>query len=113
MLLLSYMFAAAFELAIVWWAVSQGESVLVWSYGFLLFASVISIPVELGETGKIVRAELRSMGLFIDRYDLASNCLRSVVYAGVLLSVVKPLNGALLAYAIAIVTLILAVRKMK
>lgn len=113
MLLISYMLAAALELSIVIWAVRAGESVLIWSYGFLLVSSLISIPVETGESGERIRAEMKAIGLRIEIYDLASNFLRSIVYAAVMLSAVKPMSGALLAYGIAIVSLLLAVRKMK
>lgn len=113
MLLVSYMVAAALELAIVLLAVQSHQSVIVWAYGFLLLSSAVSIPVETGEMGKQVRKEMSAQGISIDRYDLISNILRSVVYLAVLFAAVKPVNGALLAYGIAIISVLLALHRMR
>ena len=113
MLLVSYMVASALELAIVLFGLESHQSIVVWAYGFLLLSSAVSIPVETGETGKAVRKEMSEQGIFIDRYDLFSNVLRSIVYLAVLFAVIRPVNGALLAYGIAILSVLLALHKMK
>ena len=78
------------------------QSIVVWAYGFLLLSSAVSIPVETGAVGKAVRQEMSEQGIFIDRYDLISNVLRSIVYLAVIFALIKPVNGALLAYGIAL-----------
>ncbi len=113
MLLVSYMVAAALELAIVLFGLESHQSIVVWAYGFLLLSSAVSIPVETGEMGKAVRKEMSEQGIFIDRYDLASNVLRSIVYLAVIFAIISPVNGALLAYGIAILSVLLALHKMK
>ena len=113
MLLVSYMLAASLELAIVLLAVQAHQSIAVWAYGFLLLSSVVSIPIETGETGRKIRREMSEQGICIDCYDLASNLLRSIVYLTVIAAAVTPVNGALLAYGIAIISVLLALHKMK
>ena len=44
---------------------------------------------------------------------MISNFLRSIVYVAVIFAVIKPVNGALLAYGVAIISLVLALHKMR
>lgn len=113
MLLVSYMLAAALELTIVVMAIQSQQSILVWAYGFLFVSSAVSIPVETGEAGKRIRNEMKDLGIHIDRFDMISNFLRSIVYVAVIFAVIKPVNGALLAYGVAIISLVLALHKMR
>ena len=113
MLLVSYMLAAALKLTIVVMAIQSQQSILVWAYGFLFVSSAVSIPVETGEAGKRIRNEMKDLGIHIDRFDMISNFLRSIVYVAVIFAVIKPVNGALLAYGVAIISLVLALHKMR
>ena len=113
MLLVSYMLAAALELTIVVMAIQSQQSILVWACGFLFVSSAVSIPVETGEAGKRIRNEMKDLGIHIDRFDMISNFLRSIVYVAVIFAVIKPVNGALLAYGVAIISLVLALHKMR
>ena len=113
MLILSYIVAAALELALVLLAAQTNQSGLVWAYGFLLFSSIVSIPAETSELAKQIRSDMREAGICLACYDILSNVLRSVVYEAVLFVALNPSHGALLAYGIAILSLLLALHKMR
>lgn len=112
MLLLSYILTGALELSIIAAIYRFGDRIMLWSYGFLLFSSLLSIPLETGAVGKKVRAEMKALGIDVARYDLWSNLLRVVVYLLVLRNLLPVDIGALAAYTIAIISLILAVRRL-
>ncbi|MDK2822885.1 MAG: hypothetical protein PWP71_803 [Clostridia bacterium] len=111
MLLISYMFAAALELVMTVKNFQLGNLSYAWSFGFLLFLSVASIPLETSEMGKMVRAEFKSLGVDTAKYDLISNLGRSFAYILIIVNVFDYIAGLITAYSITFIMLVLAIFK--
>ena len=112
MLLVSYIATAGLELALVMMMVQQDLNTLLWSYGFLLLSSLISIPVETSDMGKVFRKQLKEMNIHIDWYDLISNGCRVVIYLLVILGPLDAYFAVVMAYAVIVVGTFLAMRKL-
>lgn len=111
MLLFSYVFAAALELVMAVKNFQVGNLSYAWSFGFLLFLSAASIPLETSEMGKMVRNEFKSLGVDTARYDILSNLGRSVAYILIVINILNFIEGLVLAYGITFVMLIVAIYK--
>jgi len=111
LLLSSYMFAAALELVMAVKNFQMGNLSYAWSFGFLLFLSAASIPLETSDMGKMVRAEFKSLGVDTARYDLISNIGRSFAYMLIVINIVNYIEGLMLAYGITFVMLVAAIIK--
>ncbi|KJS21381.1 MAG: hypothetical protein VR72_10765 [Clostridiaceae bacterium BRH_c20a] len=111
MLLFSYMLAAALELVMAAKSFQLGNLSYAWSFGFLLFLSAASIPLETSNMGKMVRAEFKSLGVNTSRYDLLSNLGRSLAYILIVINILNYIEGLILAYGITFVMLVVAIVK--
>lgn len=112
MLLLSYILTGALEMALVIIVYQAKARILLWFYVFLLFATLCSIPLELGELGGKIRYEMYQMGIDVSHYDLTANLLKSLVYFLSLRNLISLSTGAILAYVIIISSLLLAVYRL-
>lgn len=111
MLLFSYILAAALELVMTIQSLKMGNSAFAWSFGFLFFLSMASIPIETSQMGKMVRQEFKNLGLDTAKYDLISNVGRIIAYIFIISQILSYINGLIIAYLIVFVTLILAIWK--
>ncbi|KJS87738.1 MAG: hypothetical protein JM58_03490 [Peptococcaceae bacterium BICA1-8] len=111
LLLFSYMLAAALELVMAVKNYQLGNLSYAWSFGFLLFLSAGSIPLETSNMGKMVRAEFKSLGVDTARYDLLSNLGRSFAYILIVINIFNYIEGLILAYGITFVMLAVAIYK--
>lgn len=112
MLLISYILVASLEFALVLTLKGLDLGTLIWPYGFLLFSSMISIPMETSEMGERIRAQLKHIDVHIDRYDFLSNICRVGIYIMVLTNHLDPLIGVIMAYAVIAISTILAMGKL-
>ncbi len=111
MLLFSYILTSALELVMTIQSLKMGNSAFAWSFGFLFFLSMASIPIETSQMGKMVRQEFKSLGLDTAKYDLISNVGRIIAYIFIISQILSYINGLIIAYLIVFVTLILAIWK--
>lgn len=111
MLLLSYVIAAALELVMAVKSFQLGNLSYAWSFGFLLFLSTASIPLETSEMGKMVRNEFKNLGVDTAKYDFLSNMGRTITYLLIVGNVLNFLEGLILAYSITFIMLIIAIYK--
>ena len=111
MLLFSYILAAALELVMTIQSLKMGNSAFAWSFGFLLFLSMASIPIETSQMGKMVRQEFKNLGLDTAKYDLISNLGRIIAYIFIISQILSYINGLIIAYLIVFITLIMAIWK--
>jgi len=111
LLLFSYIVAAAFELVMSVQTYQMGNLSYAWSFGFLLFLSTASIPLETSEMGKMVRIEFKNMGVDIAKYDLISNIGRTLSYFLIFINAVNHLEGLIIAYSVTFIMLVIAIWK--
>jgi hypothetical protein len=111
LLLFSYIMAAALELVMAVKSLQLGNLSYAWSFGFLLFLSGASIPLETSEMGKMVRSEFKKMGVDTAKYDFLSNLGRTIIYLLIVINVLDVLMGLILAYGITFIMLIVAIFK--
>ncbi|NLW23671.1 MAG: hypothetical protein GXY91_00225 [Clostridia bacterium] len=111
MLLFSYILTSALELVMTIQSLKMGNTAFAWSFGFLLFLSMASIPIETSQMGKMVRKEFKSLGLDTAKYDLISNLGRIIVYIFIISQILSYINGLIIAYLIVFITLIMAIWK--
>ena len=111
MLLFSYILTSALELVMTIQSLKMGNTAFAWSFGFLFFLSMASIPIETSQMGKMVRQEFKSLGLDTAKYDLISNVGRIIAYIFIISQILSYINGLIIAYLIVFVTLILAIWK--
>jgi hypothetical protein len=111
LLLLSYIVAASLELVLAVISLQMGNLSYAWSFGFLLFLSAASIPLETSEMGKMVRREFKSLGVDTAKYDLLSNFGRTFSYILIFINILSYIEGLILAYGITFIMLIIAIYK--
>ncbi|NLT95046.1 MAG: hypothetical protein GXW85_05845 [Clostridia bacterium] len=111
MLLFSYVIAAALELVMAITSFRLGNLYYAWSFGFLLFLSAASIPLETSEMGKMVRQEFKSLGIDTAKYDFISNIGRTIAYVLITINFLSLFAGLILAYVITFIMLVLAIYK--
>jgi len=111
LLLFSYVFAAALELVMAVKSFQLGHLSYAWSFGFLLFLSAASIPLETSEMGKMVRSEFKNLGVDTAKYDLISNIGRSAAYILIVINILNYFEGLILAYGITFIMLVVAIYK--
>lgn len=111
MLLLSYIIAAVLELVMAAKTFQLGNLSYAWSFGFLLFLSGVSIPLETSEMGKMVRREFKNLGVDTAKYDFISNMGRSLTYILILASFLNYIQGLVVAYGITFIMLVIAIGK--
>ena len=111
LLLLSYIIVAALELVMTVLSFQAGNISFAWSFGFLLFLSIASIPLETSEMGKLVRLEFQKIGVNTARYDFISNLGRTVAYLLIILGFISQIEGLILAYAVTFLMLARAIWK--
>ncbi|MFZ7103568.1 MAG: hypothetical protein ACOWWO_13070 [Peptococcaceae bacterium] len=111
MLLLSYMAATALELVMAVKSYQMGNLSYAWSFGFLLFLSGVSIPLETSEMGKMVRAEFKNLGVNTAGYDLVSNLGRCFTYILIIVNLLDFIQGLVIAYGITFIMLMVAIWK--
>lgn len=109
MLLFSYIIAAAMELVMAMLSFQLGNLSYAWSFGFLLFLSAASIPLETSEMGKMVRKEFKSIGIDTAKYDLIANVGRTIAYIFIIANILSFIEGLILAYGITFIMLIVAI----
>lgn len=111
MLLFSYILAAALELVMTLQSYQGGNLSFAWSFGFLLFLSAVSIPLETSKLGKMVRTEFKSIGVDTAKYDFISNTGRTIVYFLILGQIINLITGLILAYTVTFIMLAVAIGK--
>lgn len=80
MVLMSYIVATAWELALVLKTYREGLVFLSAGFAVLFIMSSVSISVDNSKTGEKLREELRKMGVPSERYDYWSNWIRAFIY---------------------------------
>ena len=96
MLILSYIISSALE-ATLSFRLYQIGGEIPWIYVMLLISSLLSIPIEMSQSGEQVRKEMKAAGRSVDQYDILSNWARSLVYVAVWAGYLDPSTGSLLA----------------
>lgn len=111
MLLFSFVLTAGLELVLIYKNIVAGSWSLVWSFGFLLTMTLFSVHLEDTTSGKASRKFFKALGIKSESYDLLSNTLRSLIYLFTLAQVISYNLGALFAYIVVFVSVILIYTK--
>lgn len=111
MLIFSFILNAGLELVLIYKNIVAGTWSLVWSFGFLLTMTLFSVHLEDTSSGKASRKFFKALGIKSETYDLLANLLRSIIYLLSLAQLISYNLGALLAYLVIFVSVILIYTK--
>lgn len=111
MLLLSYILTASLELALIVQTYQTINGAFAWSFGFLFFISIVSIPVETSTIGKMIRKEFKNIGVNTARFDFLSNFLKIISYLLILSGILSHINGLLIAYFVTFFFTVIVARR--
>lgn len=110
-MIVTFVITAGLELVIIYNSILANTWSLVWSYGFLLIMTLFSVHAEDSKSGKAARNFFKAIGIKSEKYDILSNILKTSIYLLVLTRVISYYTGAVLAYLVVFVTIILMYTK--
>lgn len=110
LLLLSYIITASIELSLVIQSFQTISGSFAWSFGFLFFISIASIPVETSKTGKLIRQEFKKIGINTSLFDFVSNILKVITYLLIISGFLSHIIGLIIAYLIVFMFTIIVFR---